>query len=748
MNPFFKSNVKLKTSIGFILAFIAYISVQILSNKSINKLNASQKQMLNSNLLAKQISVIEVSIVLYENKITNFILTGNKLLLNGNEENIKDAAIHLQNLKNFKVPKNQSALIHQLDSLVSSAFYNSQRALITYNTADPSEAIAFINTGKSKQILNEIYFICTTILQNEELNLANLIVYNKAISNNVIFLDYAATSFAMTVILFSLLMLFRYIDKHTRIERQLRIAQQKAEQSAVMKEQFMANMSHEIRTPMNAIIGFANLLAHSSLDKKQQKQIKAIQSSGEILLTIINDILDFSKIEEGRVNIEKIEFNPFELLHSINIMFLHKANDQNLQLDFYTSGTLPPVLLGDPTRLTQILVNLINNALKFTKEGNILVKTEMIENVNDTVQIQFTVKDTGIGIPKNKLQDIFERFTQANTDTNRTYGGSGLGLSITKKLIEFQGGNIEVQSAVGVGTSFTFTLPYKKATLQSTSQMHQQEDELPDHPISILVAEDNLLNQQLIEALLNQWNITFDLVENGLYAIEKLKQNKYDVILMDIQMPELDGYEATGIIRSELNIHTPIIAMTAHVLPGEVTKCQRYGMTDYISKPIREKELFRIIKKHSQISKEESIVDPNFNKVPNDNGKVINLDYLKELSNGNTQFISKMINLFLIENPKDINQLEESIHESNYKAISSTAHKIKSSLPFVGLNISIGEQISKIEQLANQHLGLLEIVQLFEQVKNTCTLAVQELENYHDVFLEKISGHHEPNSIT
>lgn len=738
MNSFLKSNVKLKTSIGFILAFIAYISVQILSNQSINRLNASQKQMLNSNLLAKQIGIIEVSIVLYENKITSFILTGNKLLLKGSEEHIKDAAIHLQNLKNYKVSLNQSALIQQLDSLVSTVFYTSQQALITYNIADPSEAISLINTGKGKEVLDEIYFTCATILQNEELNLANLIMFNKTISNNVVFLDFAATSFAMTVILFSLIMLFRYINKHTRIERQLRIAQQKAEQSAVMKEQFMANMSHEIRTPMNAIIGFSNLLAHSSLDEKQQKQIKAIQSSGEILLTIINDILDFSKIEEGRMNIEEIEFNPYELLHSINIMFLPKANDQNLQLDFYTSGNLPPVLIGDPTRLTQILVNLINNALKFTKEGNILVKTEIVADKNDTVQIQYTVKDTGIGIPKNKLQDIFERFTQANTDTNRTYGGSGLGLSITKKLVEFQGGNIQVHSAVGVGTSFTFTLPHKKATVKVISLPQSYEESVAEIPISILVAEDNLLNQQLIEELLNQWKIKFDLVENGLYAIAKLKQNKYDIILMDIQMPELDGYEATGIIRSELNIQTPIIAMTAHVLPGEVTKCQRYGMTDYISKPIRESELFGIIKKYSQITNPETNVHPNLTHTMDDTVKVINLDYLKELSNGNTQFITKMINIFLIENPKDITQLEESIHEANFKAISSIAHKIKSSLPFVGLNITIGEEISTIEKLANQQLGLSEIEQLFEKVKNACTLAVYELENYENATLEEI----------
>ena len=259
-----------------------------------------------------------------------------------------------------------------------------------------------------------------------------------------------ATGFAIVVIVISIMVLFRDIKRRNKVELELRNAEKQAYKVAEMKEQFMANMSHEIRTPMNSILGFANFLSHTELNKDQQDYIRAIQASGENLLTIINDILDFSKIEAGMLHIEKVAFNPAELFHSLQVMFQQRADEKNLSLNFNVDD-IPVTLIGDPTRLTQILVNIINNAIKFTKQGGVSVTVRKLTENDDEIFLDFQVKDSGIGIPHEKLDAIFDRFNQAYTDTTRKFGGSGLGLSIVKKLIELLNGKIKVESNVGIG---------------------------------------------------------------------------------------------------------------------------------------------------------------------------------------------------------------------------------------------------------------------------------------------------------
>lgn len=382
-------------------------------------------------------------------------------------------------------------------------------------------------------------------------------------------------------------------------------AKEKAEESTKLKEAFLANMSHEIRTPMNAIIGFSDILFKGKLEAKEKEYVRTIKSAGENLLTIINDILDISKIEAGMMTFEEHIFSVKEIFKSLNVMLMGKAKEKNLDLLFSYDDDVPDNLLGDPTRLTQIIINLTGNAIKFTQKGNVKVyakihknDSEVTDNNKDgNITLEFLITDTGIGISPDKLEHIFERFRQAESHTTRKYGGTGLGLSIAKQLVELQGGTLSVKSELKSGSTFSFCIPYKK----STETMHLVENTGKKYnmvemsKLNILLVEDNQLNVILIKSLFSESKLNLQVAENGSVGIERLKENKFDIVLMDMEMPVMNGYEAAGIIRQELKNNIPIIAMTANAMAGEKERCLSLGMNDYISKPINANLLFEKI---------------------------------------------------------------------------------------------------------------------------------------------------------
>ncbi|HTA81815.1 MAG TPA: ATP-binding protein [Bacteroidia bacterium] len=374
-------------------------------------------------------------------------------------------------------------------------------------------------------------------------------------------------------------------------------AKEKAEESTKLKEAFLANMSHEIRTPMNAIIGFSDILSKGKLEEKEKEYIRIIKSAGENLLTIINDILDISKIEAGMMTFEEHTFSVKDIFKSLNVMLMGKAKEKTLELLFICDEDVPDSLLGDPTRLTQIIINLAGNAIKFTQKGEIIVRAKVIKKENEETLLEFSVKDTGIGIPADKIQHIFERFRQAESHTTRKYGGTGLGLSIAKQLVELQGGKLSVTSEFKSGSMFVFNIPYKK----SVEVLHETEDTGEKfnmdqlRKLNILLVEDNQLNVKLILSLFSEYGLVLQVAENGSIGIEKLRENKFDIVLMDMEMPVMNGYEAATIIRNEMKNAIPIIAMTAHAMSGEKERCLSLGMNDYISKPINANLLFEKI---------------------------------------------------------------------------------------------------------------------------------------------------------
>jgi signal transduction histidine kinase/ActR/RegA family two-component response regulator len=369
-------------------------------------------------------------------------------------------------------------------------------------------------------------------------------------------------------------------------------AKVRAENAMKAKQQFLSNMSHEIRTPMNAIIGFTKVVLKTDLSLKQKEYLSAIKVSGDNLIVLINDILDLAKVDAGKMTFEK---TPFKLQSSVNSMlqlFESKIKEKNLEFVNEFDNKIPEILKGDPVRLHQIILNLISNAIKFTNEGKITVSVKLISEDDQKVTVEFAVSDTGIGIDEKEIHNVFENFQQATSSKARHYGGTGLGLAIVKQLVEAQGGTINLTSKLGEGSTFSFTLSFIKTMLSSEFNQNILEINKEIKNIKVLVAEDIALNQLLMKTLLDDFGFERDVVSNGKLAIEKLQTKSYDIILMDLQMPEMNGFEATEYIRKTLKSKIPIIALTADVTTVDVDKCKAIGMNDYIPKPVDEKILY------------------------------------------------------------------------------------------------------------------------------------------------------------
>jgi len=508
-----------------------------------------------------------------------------------------------------------------------------------------------------------------------------------------------------------------------------------ARESEKVKEQFLANMSHEIRTPIHGIMSLTNLLLKTGIDADQLTYLNAIKKSADNLLVIINDILDLSKIEAQKMTFESTIFSIPEIVNTTFELFRSKANEKGIKISREIDVCIPEYIKGDPTRLSQILNNLVNNAIKFTNKGGVEIGISLVDTNERCSMISFSVRDSGIGIPQNKLSTIFDMFTQAGDDITRKFGGTGLGLSIAKKLVDLQGGIIKVESTVNQGTTFTFSMPFDHPDPTELDAHHNASEEPEsriDSELRILVVEDNDINRLVINKIMKDWGVKPDNAVNGVDAIEKIKANTYDVILLDIEMPEMNGYQCIREIRSSLPAPkngVPVMAMTAHANKKERDKCIGLGMDDYISKPFDpfdlKQKIVALSKKSLGGTCEVQLSEPE--TVNASATKLTNLDYLRELSENNESFFRDFINLFLSNTPPTLLDLNSHLDKQNWEGVRQAAHKVKPSLNYLGLK-EAQKIAATIEEYAVNKSNLEKLPGMVGELIKICNAAFAELE--------------------
>lgn len=705
-----KKSLKISIALGCVAVLFAILTA--VSIFSLNKYSQLSKKIVSKQQYLEQWQAILTQITQLQTAIRGYLITNNSDYSKRFLAVEKDLLVSVEKIKSMDTLYDEDQDYQKKFEIFENLFTKTDNIYrdflnLAQNNRKP-EAIKLSVSGVGQKALDEAFTSVKEITNYISLamkdELAEADAFGKS-SKGVLVVGAAVALFLMVTLIF---LFYRESENRNR-------AEEKALQLAQVKSDFLANMSHEIRTPMNGIIGMSSLLKKTKLGPQQGEYAETIYQAATGLLTVINDILDFSKIEAGKVALENSEFDLSKELQHINNLLAFSAKQKGISFLINLDKNLNTSVIGDSGRLRQVLFNLVSNAIKFTNQGSVTLNAK-ISNTGtaDVTKVLFSISDTGIGIPEEALSRMFKAFSQADNSTSRVYGGTGLGLSVAQRLVTLMGSKIDLQSKVQVGSTFSFELTFKNGSPLRRQEPKAIEKVYDFSEFHLLCVEDNQMNQKVLSGLLDQTNCKYSLAANGNEALDLLRQFKFDLILMDCQMPEMDGYEATRIIRTSLTLNAqniPILALTAGVTRAERQKCISSGMNDLITKPIEPNELLNKLETYLQ----RKSIDP------------LAIERMRKAYGPTSNLVEELIGMFCKSAPEKIDKIVTAARSKDWTTLEKEAHSLKSNARTLGAN-RMGELCEIIEGHAN--LEEAKIKSICDELCSEGPRVTQELKTY------------------
>jgi signal transduction histidine kinase/CheY-like chemotaxis protein/HPt (histidine-containing phosphotransfer) domain-containing protein len=672
------------------------------------KVDQLRSECIHDSLLLKQVDIIC-------NLIEENIIIWNKLLYLSHNDHVNEYLKQLSyqlDSASLDERKKEKGILKRVFSSSKKSMLNEQELIDNINKIEQQDSITNERLRKRESQLastggeiKEQFYDLTAKMEGE---VAGLIKEKASAANMLAGKTYrwlALFSILGTfLVILVLFIIVQYVRKTNAYQVALEYSKEEAEKLARTKEMFMANMSHEIRTPVTAISGFTEQLLHESFDENTTHTLNIIKSSSDHLARIIDDILDFSKLQNGKLALEKVHFIIRQILDDVYAMFEKQAQRNSTRLSYSLTPDTPRILFGDPYRLKQIMINLVGNAIKFTKNGEVHFSIDCRKKQSDEVELTMEFIDTGIGIDEDKLEFIFEDFTQAEMSTTRKYGGTGLGLSIVKKLIELHNGNIECKSRKNQGTKITCRIPYLTGDEKQVKRDVEPPLSIPEEmkKLRILVVDDEEYNRLLFKTILDRWKLEYREAVNGIEALEMVKTESFDLLFMDVRMPGIDGLKATKFIRDELNIKAsemPVVGISAACTNEDRQKYEKAGMNAFLSKPFTEAMLLTtilsVIRKDASAAIDDIISEE---EIKSSATEKINLHNLYHISGGDEQFVKQMLNTFIETTEKGLKEINEAVASGKWESVAGLAHKISPPCRHIGA-VELYNYLRKIEEI-------------------------------------------------
>ncbi|HLO80948.1 MAG TPA: response regulator [Chitinophagaceae bacterium] len=709
-----KFNIRFKKLFGdyfFLFLLITGVAVnyyfEMKANRAMKKFTADHEKLQQYRGNADQVFVLGKAVLDFENHVLVYINTGDTAYL----RELKADQIGLQRdivvlTDKLRTIVSQSDMLDLRRILQKKMAFESSLVDI-YREEGKAKATAAFLSEESVQIQKALSQQYSRVYDNAQAEIEKMNAKLRADRLEIISLDYAMPhliSFIFLVI--GGFILFKILQV-IRLNRNLSEAVEKEQKAQQVKDQFMDNMTHELRSPLNSVLGYTNLLLRSPLNGDQEKFVKSIRTSGELLLNVINEVLDFSKIKSGYIHFSNDPFSFREQMNALSDIVRDKIMEKGLKYECTIDENIPDHLKGDSSKLLQVLLNLTSNAIKFTKEGVITVTATCKAKTQDRITVAVWVSDTGIGIPADKLPNIFDRFFQVTGSGARNQsGGTGLGLSITREMLALQGGNIHVESEEGKGSVFFVEIPYEivqetDVETENDGQNAGRRAVLPFN-MKVLVVDDNNMNRELVAFILRDFGVKYTLVPGGPEALSILSRENFDVVLMDLQMPGMDGRETTKRIREDLKSEVPIVALSAYSHAQEKQKCLEAGMDAYLTKPVKDNDLFETLEMYA----------------PATEPATIDMVYLKSIAKGNTEYIETVILKVADNLPREIEELKHALYENDQEKVNILAHDMKTTFAVLGVSQAVAEPIRFLESWKASPKSLIKAGKMLEIIES------------------------------